>query len=81
MSGFLEDSSEQATLSASPSGIGDKGVRDVARPAHLAAKSRVRGMIQGAATARLLPGHPLLARLDTSIESATAASLDAPQLG
>ena len=34
-------------------------------------------MIQGAATAGLLPKQPLLARLDTLIELVTAAFLDA----
>ena len=89
--GYSEDSSEQATLSTSQSGIGYKRARDFARPAHLgaliAATPRILDMVRGAATAGLLPGQPLLARPDTLIETATPALLDAlttqrnPQLG
>ena len=54
---------------------------DVARPPHLealiGAKPRILDMIQGAATAGLRSEQPLLARLDTLIEAATAAFLDA----
>ena len=57
--GITDDSSEQATLSASQSGTGYKRARDVARPAHLvaliAAKRKILDMIHGAATAGLLP--------------------------
>ena len=38
--GFTEDSMTQATLSAGQSGIGYKGVRDIATPAHLRALSQ-----------------------------------------
>ena len=75
--GFAVDNSEQAALSAGHSGIGYKRSVDVARPAHLraliAAKPRILDTIRGAATAGLLPEQPLLARLDTSVETASAA--------
>ena len=48
--GFAEDGLERATLSASRSGVGYQGARDVASPGHLgallAAKPRVLDMIQ-----------------------------------
>ena len=79
--GFTEDSLEQATLSAGQSGIAYKRARDVASPAHLgaltAARLRILDMIQDAATARLLPKQPFVARLAAIIEAATAAYLDA----
>ena len=79
--GFTEDSSEQATVSASQSGTGTTVHRMLPTPAHLgaliAAKPLVLHMSQGAAKAGLLPEQPLLARLDTSTETATAAFLDA----
>ena len=43
----------------------------------IAAKSRILVMIHGAATTGLLPEQPLLARLNTVIETATATFLDA----
>ena len=65
--GFTEDSSEQATLSTSQSGIGQKRARDVARPAHLraliAAKSRILDMVRDATTPGLVPEQPLLSAL------------------
>ena len=74
LAGFTEDSSEQATLSASQSGTGYRRAMDVARPAHLgaliASKPWILDMLQGEGTAELLPEQPSLARLDTSIESA-----------
>ena len=89
--GFTEDSTEQATLSASQSGIGHTKSVDVARPARFgafeAAKPQILDMIRNAATARLLPERPLLARLAAKVEAASAAFLDAvaslrtPQLG
>ena len=79
--GFKEDSLEQATLSASQSGVGYKRARDVASPAHLGAlnatKQRILGMIQDAATAGLVPKQPSAALLDASIEAATAVYLEA----
>ena len=79
--GFTEDSTEQAALSAGQSGVGYKRSVDVARPAHLgaviAANTRILDIFRDAATAGFLPEQPLLVCLDTIIETATAASLDA----
>ena len=75
--GFTDESREQATLSASQSGIGYKRARDVARPAHLgalvAAKPLIRDMIRSAATAGLAAEQPLLDRLDGLIQTASTA--------
>ena len=53
----------------------------VTSPAHLgaliAAKLRILDMIQDAATARLIPKQPLVARLDAIIGAATVVNLDA----
>ena len=59
---FPEDSSEQATLGASQSGIEYKRARNIAGPAYLgalvAAKPRILALIQQAVMARLLPKLP-----------------------
>ena len=79
--GLTEDSMTQATLSAGQSGIGFKGARDVAAPAHLkaliAAKPRMQEMIQDAVWAGLLPQQILEARLSEVIETATSTCLSA----
>ena len=78
--GFTEDSSEQASLGASQTGIGFKRTRDIADPAHLgaliAAKPRILAMMPEAVTAGLLPKQPLVTRLGV-VEAATTANLEA----
>ena len=79
--GVAEDRLEQAALSASQSGMGYKGTRDVAIPAHfgaiIAATPRILNMIQDGATVGLIPKQPLVARLDAILEAATAVYLEA----
>ena len=69
--GCTEDGLEQATLSASQSGIGKKSARDVASPGTLRSTR-----CSQTANSGLLPKQPLLARLGALIEAATAVYLD-----
>ena len=75
--GFTVDSLEQATLSASQSGMEYKRARDVASSAHfgslVAAKLQKLDMIQDAVTAGLIPKQHLVAPLDATIEGAALA--------
>ena len=79
-SGFMEDSLEQATFSASQSGIGYKRARDIAGVAHLGAltadKLRILDVTHDVATAGMLPKQPLVTRLDSVIEAAVTAYLN-----
>ena len=79
--GLTEDSMKQATPSAGQPGIGYKGTRDIAAPAHLGAlitaKPRTPAMIQDAIWAGLPPKHALKARLAAVIDTATSTYLSA----
>ena len=74
--GFMEDSMVQATLNADQSGIGHKKARGIAAPAHLgaliAARPRIRALIQDAVLAGLLLQQRLETRLDAVIATATS---------
>ena len=78
---FTEDSTEQATLSASESGMGYKRAQDITSPAHLgafiAATPRILAMTQDAVMAGLLPKQPLVTCLAAMIEAATTTYLAA----